>query len=257
MTVQGHENVSSLSDTVTVRDWHDSLATHIVFVPNVAIPSPTLRSTPSQATTSSMLTAFSLSLNDSETLLGAGAEAEKRETFSHQTLILTVLAAINNPNHHPTFKATEVNNERIQYMKDKTNHIPVIDAATTILVTHTEILATMTRGVNTHGLVAIKEIVNQEPENDSLLPLLSKLSHSVRCPREIDEVLPDSESGDPDRMIRMKKMFLFRSLTPTQQFPYVPMSPTIRKDHPSEPIHHPTVTSANQSSWIRVFGPTS
>lgn len=85
-----------------------------------------LRSTPSQATTS-MPTASSLSLNDSpsQTLrLSPDSEFEDRETFSHQTLILTgtALTAINNSNHHPTFMATEADNERIQYMKDTSNN---------------------------------------------------------------------------------------------------------------------------------------
>jgi len=148
-----------------------------------------------------MPTASSLSLNDSpsQTLgLGVISEERDRETFSHQTLILTALAAMNNRNHHPTFKADEVEDERIRYMKDKNSHTSVIDAATTILITDTEVLATMTRGVN--GLFAIKE-VNQEDESrlNSMLASQVDANTSALFLREIDEVLPDSDHDGKKR----------------------------------------------------------
>jgi hypothetical protein len=170
-------------------------------VPNVGtIPSPMLRST--QATTS-MPTASSLSLNDSpsQTLRVGGISQENdREIFSHQTLLLTALAAINNGNHHPTFKATEVDKERSQYMNDMNhNNTSIIDAATAILITDTEILATMTRGLhdpNAHRLVAIKEI-DQEDESriNSLLEsqLDANTTDNLKLLRKIDEVLPHSD----------------------------------------------------------------
>jgi hypothetical protein len=77
------------------------------------------------------LTASSLSLNDSlsqSLQLGVISGDHDRETFSHQTLILTALTAINNQNHHPTFMAAEVEKERIQNMKDKNSHTSVIDS---------------------------------------------------------------------------------------------------------------------------------
>lgn len=125
-----------------------------------------------------------------------------RETFSHQTLILTALTAINSSNHHPTFNDIPVIRERVQYMKDKADHTPVIDAATTILVTDTEILATMTRGAqNTHSIVAIttsKEIQETDQQHDEKLNELLELhlptlksDASIHVLRKIDELLPD------------------------------------------------------------------
>ena len=147
-----------------------------------------------------MPTASSLSLNDSPSQTpGVISEEHMRETFSHQTLILTALAAINNRNHHPIFNATEVEKERIQYMQDnKNSHTPVIDAATMILITDTEVLATMTRGVQNlkaHRLVAIKEI-NQEDESEfnSLLDSQLDANHSQLLLRGIDEVLSELDS---------------------------------------------------------------
>ena len=89
------------------------------------------------------------------------SESSDREIFSRQTLVLTALTAINNPNNHPTFNNIQVNQERLKFMKEKASQTstPIIDAATTILVTDTEILATMAHGANaSHGIVAIKEI---------------------------------------------------------------------------------------------------
>jgi hypothetical protein len=101
-----------------------------------------------------MSTVSSLSLKDSQTL----SPEEARDTFSHQTLILTALTAINSSAGHPSFNYKQVNKERLQYMKEKATHTRIIDAATTILVTNTEILATIARGVNaTHSIIALKE----------------------------------------------------------------------------------------------------
>jgi len=196
-----------------------------------------------------MPTASSLSLNDSpsQTLgLGVISEERDRETFSHQTLILTALAAMNNRNHHPTFKADEVEDERIRYMKDKNSHTSVIDAATTILITDTEVLATMTRGVN--RLFAIKE-VNQEDESrlNSMLASQVDANTSALFLREIDEVLPDSDHDGKKRDHMPDEGVFFRSLTPTNTFTWVQV-------HPS---HRPPTPSANQSKWIRNFGPRS
>jgi hypothetical protein len=122
---------------------------------------------------------------------------ENRETFSHQTLILTALTAINNTNHHPTFNDVQINKERVEYMKKKSTHTPVIDAATTILVTDTEILATMARGVHTaHSIVTMKEMEENDQEDKSLLDNGLKLSDldskaSIQVLRQIDELLPN------------------------------------------------------------------
>ena len=87
------------------------------------------------------------------------SEREDRETFSHQTLILTALTAINSSNKHPTFNNAHVIQERLTYMNEKAFHTPTIDAATTLLVTDTEILATMAHGSNAlQGIVTVKEI---------------------------------------------------------------------------------------------------
>jgi hypothetical protein len=138
----------------------------------------------------------SLSSNDSHrpTQVTGSSEAEDRKTFSHQTLILTALAAINNPSNHPTFKAAEVNKERIQYMKDTAIRTPIIDAATTILVTDTEILATMASVYAPHSIVALKEDQAHNKTLDNLIE--AKLKHldaksSMKFWREMDGVLPD------------------------------------------------------------------
>lgn len=180
---------------------------HIDFLPNIAqaIPSPT---TTSMQTVPVTTQASSLSQDP------CSSEAkENRETFSRQTLILTALTAINSPNHHPTFNEFLVNKERIQYMKDKTDHTPIIDAATKILITDTEILATMTRGVQcAHSIVAIKEMKEQYKEHDNKLETLLESGlkdldskASTRLARELDALLPDSddfdweESHNPDK----------------------------------------------------------
>jgi hypothetical protein len=119
-----------------------------------------------------MLTTSSLSPEDSA--------LEMRETFSHQTLILTALTAINSPAQHPSFNTSQVNKERLQYMKEKSAHTPVIDAATTILVTDTEILATMARGAHaTHSIVALKEVKEEDQGYN----------------RDLDDLLPDLDTG--------------------------------------------------------------
>jgi hypothetical protein len=141
-----------------------------------------------------MSTASSLSFSASQ------AEQD-REKFSHQTLILTALTAINSPNKHPTFQKHLVNQERIQYMKEKATHTPIIDAATAILITDTEILATMSRA---HNIVALKELKgkNQDSEEqllDYLEQEIKRLSPkaSVKLLKSFDELLPD----DPDIMV--------------------------------------------------------
>jgi hypothetical protein len=159
-----------------------------------------------------MQTAFSLQPRAEDPISLKTQAAEDRETFSSQTLILTALTAVNNPNHHPTLHDIEVNEERIQYMKEKASHTPVIDAATTILVTNTEILATMTRQLqNAHRIIAIKEInennlkVNQEHDdklNDLFKsPQFNELDSpaSNRFLKTIDALLPDSESNLDDK----------------------------------------------------------
>jgi len=85
--------------------------------------------------------------------------ASDRETFSNQTLLLTALTAINNPSSHPSLNDSEVNKERIRTMKAKAARTRIIDAVTTILVTDTEILATMTRRTHTtNSIFALTEI---------------------------------------------------------------------------------------------------
>lgn len=143
----------------------------------------------------------SLSSNDSHrpTQVTGSSEAEDRKTFSHQTLILTALAAINNPSNHPTFKAAEVNKERIQYMKDTAIRTPIIDAATTILVTDTEILATMASVYAPHSIVALKKSESNEDQahNKTLDNLFEEklkfldAQSSMKFWREMDGVLPD------------------------------------------------------------------
>lgn len=125
----------------------------------------------------------SLSLKDSQ------AQAEKdRETFSHQTLLLTALTAINNENHHPSFNLDDVNRDRVEYMRAKTSHTSIIDAATTILITNTEILATMARH-HAHGIFAFKEIQGNNPEQMKLIDdLLTSPDPQLG---KIDELLPD------------------------------------------------------------------
>jgi hypothetical protein len=59
-------------------------------------------------------------------------------------------------------------------MKDKTTHTRVIDAATTILVTDTEILATMARSHNGHNIIALKQDQNLNG------PLPDKLESQLR-----------------------------------------------------------------------------
>ena len=112
----------------------------------------------------------SVSLKDSQ-----AQAAKDRETFSHQTLLLTVLTAINNPNHHPSFNVNQVNQERVKYMQAKAARTPVIDAATTILVTDTEILATMACGVR--GMQGILTLKATQEENVVKMQLLNRLEN--------------------------------------------------------------------------------
>ena len=122
---------------------------------------------------------------------------QDRETFSHLTLLLTALTAINSPNDHPFFNEVEVNKERLEFMKQKANHTPVIDAATTVLVTDTEILATMTRGVpNAHSMIAMKEEHYHDQADEKSLDaalLQLELKPSLQILREMDEIIPVEE----------------------------------------------------------------
>jgi hypothetical protein len=151
------------------------------------------------------------SLEDSQSFSPEEARQD-RETFSHQTLILTALSAINNRNHHPSFNEYQVNKERIRYMKEKADHTPVIDAATTILVTDTEILATMSRGINaTHSIVALKEIErgNDREDNLKLFERVKSLSKndSVKLLREIDVLLPEEfETLENDSLTNLNEV---------------------------------------------------
>jgi hypothetical protein len=117
------------------------------------------------------LAASSLSFKDSDSQpLSPNSEEAKqdREKFSHQTLILTALTAINNTNNHSTFNANQVSKERFKYMKEKIARTPIIDAATTILVTDTEILATMARGTHAaHSIFALKEVRERDQFGDN------------------------------------------------------------------------------------------
>jgi hypothetical protein len=88
--------------------------------------------------------------------------ASDRETFSNQTLLLTALTAINNPSSHPSLNDSEVNKERLHLMKEKAARTRIIDAATTILVTDTEILATMARRTHTTNIIFALTEIRQE-----------------------------------------------------------------------------------------------
>jgi hypothetical protein len=83
-----------------------------------------------------------------------------RDTFSHQTLLLTALTALNNRHRkHPSINEAAVSLERLEDMKHNSNrHTRVMDAVTTILITDTEIVATMTRGVQ--SIIAVREEVD-------------------------------------------------------------------------------------------------
>ena len=141
---------------------------------------------------STMSTASSLSCSDSQ------AERD-REKFSHQTLILTALTAINNPSRHSTFNDALVNRERIQYMREKASHTPIIDAATTILITDTEILVTMSRA---HSIVSFKEIKGRDEEYSLLhQELESRIKdlnseESMKLLKQFDEFLPNVVGDD-------------------------------------------------------------
>jgi hypothetical protein len=142
---------------VTALPLPASLATLIEYLPNIAFPSSTMPT-------------------DSGSSLSLIAQAEKdlkdRETFSHQTLLLTALTAINNQNHHPSFNIAEVNTERVEYMQQKAARTPVIDAATTILVTDKEILATIARGVcGMQGILTLRATQEENTEKTNLLNL--------------------------------------------------------------------------------------
>src|ERR1700678_1578273 len=101
-------------------------------------------------------------------------------------------------------------------MKDKNNNISVIDAATTILITDTEILATMTQGVN--RLFAIKE-VNQENESRFKSQLESQVDANTSELFEIDEVLPDSEHNGKKRDHMPDEGVFFSFPNPNKEIP--------------------------------------
>jgi hypothetical protein len=117
---------------------------------------------------------------------------EDRELFSNQTLILTALTAINNPNMHPLLNAKQVNDTRLQYMKDKgTRHTPVIDAATTILITDTEILATMAHGIqDKHSILALREVKEEYKDQLDALLQSDNESNGSRLLDGIEKILP-------------------------------------------------------------------
>ena len=118
-----------------------------------------------------------------------------RETFSHQTLVLTALTAINSANQHPSLNDAKVRVERFLTMKDKAESTRVIDAATTILVTNAEVIATMAHGAD--SIVTLTEI-NRNGEHS--LPRVRDLLQS-RAPDtkqhhifgEVDELIPADE----------------------------------------------------------------
>jgi len=155
-------------------------------------------------------TTCSLSRQDS----AKDSAKEDREKFSHQTLILTALTAITTPNQHPSFNDHFVKLERLHYM-EKSRHTRVIDAATTILVTDTEILATMARGAN--SIVALKEINRGDKDHSVLRDLLDSESQDVysksnqilgelnsksnRILGEVDELLPGEFEMNSDPVI--------------------------------------------------------
>jgi hypothetical protein len=92
---------------------------------------------------------------------------EARTKFSHQTLLLTALTALNNGGKSPSFHDKLVFDERIKYMRRKTDtHTSVVDSVTSILITGTEIIATMSHGVK--SIVAVKEESsgNDDPDED-------------------------------------------------------------------------------------------
>jgi hypothetical protein len=118
---------------------------------------------------------------------------EDREKFSHQTLLLTALTAVNNINCHPSLNDSDVNRLSMQYMKDKAAHTPIIDAATTILVTDSEILATMAYGVqDTHSILALKEVKEEDSGYKDQLDVLlhSDSNGSDTILEDINRILP-------------------------------------------------------------------
>ena len=120
--------------------------------------------------------------------------------------------------------AAEVEKKRIQNMKDKNSHTSVIDAATTILITDTEILATMTRGVN--RLFAIKE-VNQENKSRFKSQLELQVDTNTSELFEIDEVLPDSDHNGKKRDHMPDEGVFFSFPNPNKEIPMGTGSPPI------------------------------
>jgi hypothetical protein len=121
-----------------------------------------------------------------------------REFFSHQTLVLTALSAITAVNQHPKFKDDEVRIERLAYMQteSKSTHTRVIDAATTILVTNAEVLATMAR--EGRSIVTLNATIRkgQDPFLGDLLQSSGLNNKTRKIFGKVDELLP----GDLDVM---------------------------------------------------------
>src|ERR1700678_202916 len=101
-------------------------------------------------------------------------------------------------------------------MKDKKRHTSVIDAASTILITNTEILATINRGPN--RLFAIKEIT-QEDESRFKSQLKSQVDANTSELFEIDEVLPDSDHNGKKRDHMPDEGVFFSFPNPNKEIP--------------------------------------
>lgn len=84
-------------------------------------------------------------------------------------------------------------------MREKASHTPIIDAATAILITDTEILATMSRA---HSIVSFKEIKGRDQEYSLLHhELESRIKdlnseESMKLLKQFDEFLPNAVGDD-------------------------------------------------------------
>ncbi|KAM6493056.1 hypothetical protein JOM56_011190 [Amanita muscaria] len=86
-----------------------------------------------------------------------------RTQFSHLTLLLALVTAINNRSNHPTLHGAEVFEERLQRIQSN-SRTKVMEAAIGILVQNTEILAGMSYG-GSAVTVAVEEKI-KGPESD-------------------------------------------------------------------------------------------
>ncbi|KAM6490168.1 hypothetical protein JOM56_014360 [Amanita muscaria] len=86
-----------------------------------------------------------------------------RTQFSHLTLLLALVTAINNRSNHPTLHSAEVFEERLQRIQSN-SRTKVMEAAIGILVQNTEILAGMSYG-GSAVTVAVEEKI-KGPESD-------------------------------------------------------------------------------------------